>query len=253
MGHILAIANQKGGVGKSTTAVNLGACLAEAGKQVLVIDLDPQGNATSGLGLDKSALVHTVYEVLVLDAPVDEAILPTEQPNLFVLPSAIRLAGAEVELVSAVSRENRLKNALAPILTRFDYILIDCPPSLGLLTINALTVARAVMIPMQCEFYALEGLSQLTNTIQLVRKHLNAELDIFGVVLTMVDARLTSTQQIAQSIQQYFSKKLFDTVIPRTVRLSEAPSHGQPITIYDKRSKGALAYRELAQEVLARV
>jgi chromosome partitioning protein len=253
MGHILAIANQKGGVGKSTTAVNLGACLAESGQRVLVVDLDPQGNATSGLGIDKGKLERTIYETLVNDLSVQEAILPTEQDNLSVLPSAIRLAGAEVELVSAVSRETRLKRALDPIAADYDTIIIDCPPSLGLLTLNALTAAEAVMIPMQCEFYALEGLSQLTNTIQLVRKHLNPTLDILGVVLTMVDARLTATQQIAQEIQQYFTKKLFDTVIPRTVRLSEAPSHGQPITLYDRRSKGANAYRELAKEVLTRV
>jgi chromosome partitioning protein len=253
MGHILAIANQKGGVGKSTTAVNLGACLAEAGKRVLVVDLDPQGNASSGMGIDKGKAEKTIYEALVNDEPVAGIIQATEQENLSVLPSAIRLAGAEVELVSAVSRETRLKQALDPIAADYDYILIDCPPSLGLLTLNALTAAQAVMIPMQCEFYALEGLSQLTNTIQLVRKHLNPGLEILGVVLTMVDARLTATQQIAQEIQQYFTKKLFETTIPRTVRLSEAPSHGQPITLYDRKSKGANAYRDLAREVLARV
>lgn len=253
MAQVLAIANQKGGVGKSTTAVNLGASIAETGKRVLVVDLDPQGNASSGMGVDKGGLTTTIYEVLVNELPAAEAIQATEQANLWVLPSAIRLAGAEVELVSAVSRETRLKNALAAVAGDYDYVLIDCPPSLGLLTLNALTAAEAVVIPMQCEYYALEGLSQLTNTIQLVRKHLNPALDILGVVLTMVDARLTATQQIAQEIQTYFQKKLFETVIPRTVRLSEAPSHGQPITLYDRRSKGATAYRDLAQEVLARV
>lgn len=252
MGRILAIANQKGGVGKSTTAINLGAALAEGGRRVLLVDLDPQGNATSGLGVDKGKADPTVYELLVEGVDAENAILATPQKGFDILPSAIRLAGAEVELVSAISRETRLKGALATVKDRYDHILIDCPPSLGILTINALTAADRLFIPMQAEFYALEGLSQLLTTVDLVKRHLNPGLELYGVLLTMVDSRLTIGAQVAQEVESHFGNRLFETRIPRNVRLVEAPSHGLPITLYDPKSKGAVAYRDLAEELVSR-
>lgn len=252
MGRVLAIANQKGGVGKSTTAINLGAALAESGQAVLLVDMDPQGNATSGLGIDKTQAETTVYELLVEGADAESALHASPQKGLDVLPSAIRLAGAEVELVSAISRETRLRSVLAPIKERYDTILIDCPPSLSILTINALTAADRLFIPMQAEYYALEGLSQLLATVDLVKRHLNPGLALHGVLLTMVDNRLTIGGQVAQEVEAHFGDRLFETRIPRNVRLVEAPSHGLPITLYDGASKGAMAYRNLAEELISR-
>lgn len=247
---ILAIANQKGGVGKTTTAVNLSACMADLGCKVLLVDIDPQGNATSGAGVDKGEVDECVYDVLVEDAEVRQVVQKSAIENLDVLPSAIQLAGAEIELVPAISREERLKRALEKVKDTYDYIIIDCPPSLGLLTINALTAADAVIIPVQCEYYALEGLSQLLNTVRLVQKHLNHHLAIEGVLLTMLDARTNLGLQVIQEVKKYFQDHVFQTIIPRNVRLSEAPSHGQPIIIYDSRSKGAEVYLDFAKEVM---
>lgn len=252
MGRVIAIANQKGGVGKTTTAVNLAACLAHLGKKVLLVDIDPQGNATSGIGIEKGDIDECVYNLLVEGMKAREIIRPTNIEHLHIIPATIQLAGAEIELVSVVSREILLKNALAPIKEQYDFIFIDCPPSLGLLTLNALTAADAVLIPVQCEYYALEGLSQLLNTIRLVQKHLNTSLKLDGVVLTMLDARTNLGLQVIQEVKKYFREKVYDTIIPRNVRLSEAPSHGKPIILYDVRSKGAEVYIELAKEVLAR-
>lgn len=249
MGKIIAIANQKGGVGKTTTSVNLGACLAEMGKRVLVVDIDPQGNTTSGLGIDKKMVDKCVYDVLIGGAPVKQVLQPTRLPHLQVAPSTLDLAGAEIELVSMISREHRLKKALAEVRDEFDYILIDCPPSLGLLTINALTSADSLLIPIQCEFYALEGLGQLMNTVFLVQANLNPGLKIEGVVLTMFDGRTNLAIQVVEEVKRYFRNKVYRTIIPRNVRLSEAPSHGKPIIIYDPKSKGAEVYTELAKEV----
>jgi chromosome partitioning protein len=249
MGKIIAIANQKGGVGKTTTSVNLGACLAEMGKQVVVVDIDPQGNTTSGLGIDKKAVDKCIYDVLIGGLPMRQVLQPTRLPNLKVAPSTLDLAGAEIELVSMISREHRLKKALAEIKDEFDYILIDCPPSLGLLTINALTSADSLLIPIQCEFYALEGLGQLMNTVFLVQANLNPGLKIEGVVLTMFDGRTNLAIQVVEEVKRYFRNKVYRTIIPRNVRLSEAPSHGKPIIIYDPKSKGAEVYTELAKEV----
>ncbi|MGE5560519.1 MAG: ParA family protein [Chloroflexota bacterium] len=249
MGKIIAIANQKGGVGKTTTSVNLGACLAEMGKRVLVVDIDPQGNTTSGLGIDKKMVDKCVYDVLIGGVPVKQVLQPTRLPHLQVAPSTLDLAGAEIELVSMISREHRLKKALAEVRDEFDYILIDCPPSLGLLTINALTSADSLLIPIQCEFYALEGLGQLMNTVFLVQANLNPGLKIEGVVLTMFDGRTNLAIQVVEEVKRYFRNKVYRTIIPRNVRLSEAPSHGKPIIIYDPKSKGAEVYTELAKEV----
>jgi len=251
MGKIIAIVNQKGGVGKSTTSINLGACLTKEGKKVLLIDSDPQGNTTSGIGIEKKSLQSCIYDLLVNDIKVEEIIQKTEIEGLDVIPATIQLAGAEVELVSAISRETKLKRALDGIREAYEYILIDCPPSLGLLTLNALTAADSVIIPIQCEYYALEGLSQLFNTIQLVRKHLNPALEIEGVVLTMYDPRTNLGQQVAEEVKNFLPNKVYETVIPRNIRLSEAPSFGQPIIIYDPKSKGAKAYLDLAQEVIS--
>ncbi|MBR2215735.1 MAG: ParA family protein [Selenomonadaceae bacterium] len=251
MAKIIALANQKGGVGKTTTAVNLAACLAAEGKKVLLVDTDPQGNATSGLGLNKSDLKHTIYQVLINNVPAAEAICDTDFA-LALLPANIELAGAEVELVAAISRENRLNKALSPLREQYDYILIDCPPSLGLLTLNALTAADSVLMPIQCEFYALEGVAQLMNTIELVRSNLNADLAIEGVLLTMYDSRTKLSEQVADEVRENFKELVYETVVPRIVRLSEAPSFGEPIIAYDKRSKGSVAYRQLAKEVIAR-
>jgi chromosome partitioning protein len=250
VGKIIAIANQKGGVGKTTTSVNLGACLAYIGKRVLLVDVDPQGNATSGIGIEKADVEHCVYDILVDDVDVTEVIKPTAVENLDAIPATIQLAGAEIELVPTISREVRLKRALEKVKHNYDYIIIDCPPSLGLLTINALTASDAVLIPVQCEYYALEGLSQLLNTVRLVQKHLNTDLMIEGVLLTMLDARTNLGIQVIEEVKKYFRDKVYKTIIPRNVRLSEAPSHGQPIIIYDPRSRGADVYLELAKEVV---
>lgn len=251
MARTIVIANQKGGVGKTTTSVNLSACLAHVGKKVLLIDIDPQGNATSGIGIDKGEIDECIYNVLVDDVVVKQVLRPTEVQNLDVLPSTIQLAGAEIELVPTISREVRLKRALAKIEKDYDFIIIDCPPSLGLLTINALTASDVVLIPVQCEYYALEGLSQLLNTIRLVQKHLNKELMIDGVLLTMLDARTNLGIQVIEEVKKYFQEKVYRTIIPRNVRLSEAPSHGKPIITYDAKSRGAEVYLELAKEVVA--
>lgn len=250
MGKIIAIANQKGGVAKTTTAVNLSASLAVLGKKVLLIDMDPQGNATSGLGISKLEARHCIYDVLINNVPMDKVILKTAINNLFVVPATIQLAGAEIELVSLISREMKLQKALDDIKGNFDYIFIDCPPSLGLLTLNALTAGDSILIPIQCEYYALEGLSKLLNTIQLVQKHLNTNLEIEGVVLTMFDARTNLSIQVVDEVKSHFRNKVFTSIIPRNVRLSEAPSYGQPIITYDPKSKGSEMYMELAKEVI---
>lgn len=250
LGRIIAITNQKGGVGKTTTSVNLSACLAYLGKKVLLIDIDPQGNATSGVGINKGEIQSCIYDVLIDDEEVKSVIQPSKLENLFVVPATISLAGAEIELVSTISREVRLKHALQDIKELYDYIIIDCPPSLGLLTINALTASDAVIIPVQCEYYALEGLSQLLSTVRLVQKHLNQQLYIDGVLLTMLDARTNLGIQVIEEVKKYFQDKVYKTIIPRNVRLSEAPSHGEPIIIYDSKSRGAEVYLELAREVI---
>ncbi|AJH70686.1 sporulation initiation inhibitor protein soj [Bacillus thuringiensis] len=251
MGKIIAIANQKGGVGKTTTSVNLGAGLAQVGKKVLLVDIDAQGNATTGVGIEKSELDQCIYNVLVEDADVQGVIQKTATENLDVLPATIQLAGAEIELVPTISREVRLQRALQPVRNEYDYIIIDCPPSLGLLTINALTAADSVIIPVQCEYYALEGLSQLLNTVRLVQKHLNKNLAIQGVLLTMLDARTNLGIQVIDEVKKYFRDKVYRSIIPRNVRLSEAPSHGKPIMQYDAKSRGAEVYIDLAEEVIA--
>lgn len=251
MGRVIAVANQKGGVGKTTTAVNLSASLAEEGKKVLLVDIDPQGNATSGLGVDRFKLEHCMYDVLIHGLPLEGIIIATNIKGLDLAPATIELAGAEVELVGAISREGKLKRALKDVRESYDFVFIDCPPSLGLLTLNALAAADRVLIPIQCEYYALEGLGQLMNTVQLVARHLNPGLEVEGVVLTMFDPRTNLSIQVVDEVKGYFGNKVFRSIIPRNVRLSEAPSHGLPITIYDPRSRGAEAYRELAKEVLA--
>jgi len=250
VGRIISIANQKGGVGKTTTSVNLSACLAHLGKKVLLIDTDPQGNATSGVGINKGDVQNCIYDVLIDDAEVRSAVMQTKVEGLHVLPATIALAGAEIELVSTISREVRLKHALDEVKGEYDYIIIDCPPSLGLLTLNALTASDGLIIPVQCEYYALEGLSQLLSTIRLVQKHLNQDLMIDGVLLTMFDARTNLGIQVIEEVKKYFQDKVYHTVIARNVRLSEAPSHGEPIIVYDPRSRGAEVYLELAKEVI---
>ncbi len=250
MVKVIAIANQKGGVGKTTTAVNLAACLAQKGRKVLMLDDDPQGNATSGLGFDKRDIKKCVYDTLINDVPMKDVLLHSDYENLDVIPATIQLAGAEIELVSLMNREGRLKNALERVKHDYDYVLIDCPPSLGLLTINALTAANSVLVPIQCEFYALEGVSQLMNTIKLVQRNLNPALKLEGVLMTMFDQRTNLSSDVVGEVRKYFNTKMYNTIIPRNVRLSEAPSHGQPVIVYDPKSKGAQVYSELAQEVL---
>ena len=247
----MAIANQKGGVGKSTTAVSLGAALAESGRRVLVLDLDPQGNASTGMGIRHDAREITVYDVVVGEAPITDAVVQTPVPNLWAIPSTIDLAGAEIELVSQLSRELRLRKALEPVreASTYDYILLDCPPSLGLLTINALAAARELIVPIQCEYYALEGLGQLLRNVGLVQQNINPNLQLTGIVMTMYDPRTKLSEQVVEEVQRYFGDRVYDVIIPRTVRLSEAPGFGQPITVYDPKSKGATTYRELAREV----
>lgn len=252
MGKIFAVANQKGGVAKTTTAINLSACLASLGKKVLAIDIDPQGNLTSGLGINQLNEGRCIYDCLINDLPLQNVIRPTQIDTLFVVPATIQLAGAEVELVSAISREYKLKKALEPLVNDYEYVIIDCPPSLGLLTLNAMTAADGILIPVQCEYYALEGLSQLMNTITLVKKHLNKDLEIFGAVLTMFDARTNLSIEVVEEVKTFFKDKVFHSIIPRNVRLSEAPSYGLPINLYDPKSKGAEQYIELAKEVIER-
>lgn len=250
MGKIIAICNQKGGTGKTTTAINLATYLALAGKKILLIDIDPQGNATSGLGIDKNSIQKSTYHVVLEEAGLVDVLCPTAIENLSLAPAHVDLTGAEVELVSAMGREYRLKKALAEEKDQFDFIFIDSPPSLGLLTINGLCAADAVLIPVQCEYYALEGLSQLTNTIRLVKEHLNPELAIGGILLTMADFRTNLTKEVIQEAQNHFKEKVFETIIPRSIRLTEAPSFGKPIALYDKESIGAQKYAELSKEIL---
>jgi len=250
LAKVIAVANQKGGVGKTTTAVNLSACLAFRGKKTLLIDADPQGNATSGLGFEKNTIQNSIYDAIINSLEIDKCILSTEVENLDLCPANIQLAGAEVELVPLISRETRLKIAIEDIKDKYDYIFIDCPPSLGLLTLNSLAASDTILVPIQCEFYALEGLSQLMATVKVVQKHLNTGLDVEGVVLTMFDARTNLSSQVVDEVKKYFSKKVYRTIIPRNVRLSEAPSFGQPIIIFDAKSKGAECYLSLADEVI---
>ena len=252
MVRIISVANQKGGVGKTTTTVNLGASLAYLGKKVLLVDIDAQGNATSGVGIRKPDVKEDIYDILVNEVNIKETILPTSRENLFIVPATLQLAGAEIELTSMMARESRLKLALNEIKDDYDYILIDCPPSLGHLTINAFTASDSILIPVQCEYYALEGLSQLLNTVRLVQKHFNPDLAIEGVLLTMFDARTNLGAEVVEEVRRYFQEKVYEAVIPRNVRLSEAPSHGLSIIDYDIRSKGAEVYQALAKEVLAR-
>lgn len=253
MGKAIAIFNQKGGVGKTTTNINLGACLAMMGKKVLIIDIDPQGNTTSGIGIRKKSLEYTVYDILIADNfDTKQAILHTRVKNLDIIPASVDLAGAEIELVAIEGREKRLKKAIDQVRSSYDYIFVDCPPSLGLLTINSLTAVDSVIIPIQCEFYALEGVSQLVSTIELVRKNLNPKLEVEGVILSMFDGRTNLSVQVVQEVKKYFGSKVYSTVIPRNIRLAEAPSYGLPIVEYDPKSKGAGAYTDFAHEFLER-
>lgn len=250
MVKVIAVANQKGGVGKTTTSVNLAACLAALDRKVLLVDNDPQGNATSGLGFDKRDIKKCIYNMLIDEVPAEDVVRKTEYKNLDVLPATIQLAGAEIELVSRMNREGRLKLALEKIKHNYDYVIIDCPPSLSLLTVNALTAASSIIIPIQCEFYALEGVSMLMNTIQLVQRNLNPALKLEGVVMTMFDSRTNLSQEVVNEVKKAFKTKMYQTIIPRNVRLSEAPSHGEPVIKYDPKSKGAQVYMDLANEVL---
>ena len=250
MSKVIAIFNQKGGVGKTTTNVNLSACLAAKGRKICVIDIDPQGNTTSGLGINKAKLEYSIYDIIVNEVDIKDVIIPTQYENLDIIPSSVQLAGAEIELATMSNRELKLKESIDSIRERYDYIFVDCPPSLGLLTINSLAAVDSVLIPIQCEYYALEGVSQLMNTIQLVKRSLNTELEIQGVVLSMFDGRTNLSIQVVDEVKNYFKGKVYTTVIPRNVRLAEAPSFGQPVMYYDEKSKGAEAYAELAVEFL---
>lgn len=252
MGRIIAIANQKGGVGKTTTAINLSACLAETGKKVLTIDLDPQGNTTSGLGINKEELDNTVYELMLDECSIKESMVKTNIPNLTVIPANVNLAGAEIELLDVKEKEYVLKNSVDYIQDDFDFIIIDCPPSLNMLTINSMTTANTILVPIQCEYYALEGLSQLMHTINLVQERLNPNLEMEGVVFTMYDARTNLSLQVVDNVKGNLNTTIYQTIIPRNIRLAEAPSHGMPITEYDPKSAGAESYRQLAQEVIGR-
>ncbi|MEG6565632.1 ParA family protein [Thermoanaerobacterium saccharolyticum] len=253
MGKVIAVANQKGGVGKTTTTINLGYSLSAAGKKILCVDMDPQSNMTSGFGIDTSSINCTTYNILIEGKDIKEAYIKLEDMSgITIVPSSIQLAGAEIELVPMLSREFRLKNSINEIKEDFDYILIDCPPSLGLLTINALTAADSVLVPIQCEYYALEGLTQLMNTINLIKKNINHSLEIEGVVLTMFNARTNLSIQVVDEVKKYFKGKVYGTIIPRNIRLGEAPSFGKPISLYDPHSKGAEAYEELAKELIER-
>ena len=253
MSRIIALVNQKGGVGKSTTAVNLGAALAVHGQRVLVVDCDPQGNTTTGFGIDKSALTQCIYDVLVQEAALDDVVQRTELDSLMLVPATINLAGAEIELVSALSRETRLRQALAPVASCYDYVLIDCPPSLGLLTVNALTAAKEIVIPVQAEYYALEGLTQLTKIVHRVREALNPTLHVSGVLVTMYDGRTRLAVEVLDELERYFPEQMFKTQIPRNIRLSEAPSFGKPVILFDIKSRGAQAYLSLAKELAERI
>lgn len=247
--RILAVANQKGGVGKTTTTVNMGAALADMGLRVLLVDLDPQGNASTGLGIENRGLERSMYHVMLHDEPLENVVEPTDVRNLFVAPASLDLAGAEIELVPAFSREQRLKRAIEAVIDDYDYVLIDCPPSLGLLTVNGLSAAREVLVPIQCEYYALEGLGQLLRNVDLVKRNLNPELEVSTILCVMYDARTKLSDQVVTEVREHFGEKVLRSVIPRTVRLSEAPSYGQPITTFDPSSRGAIAYRDAAKEV----
>lgn len=249
---VIAIINQKGGVGKTTTAINLSAALGELGKKVLLIDLDPQGNTSSGLGVEKEQVENCIYDVLLNDVPIEEAIIPQVAEGLDVVPATINLAGAEVELVSEMARENRLRDAIETLRGKYDYIFIDCPPSLGLLTVNALVATDELLIPIQCEYYALEGVTKLLESMKRVKSRLNPSIDIFGVLMTMYDGHTNLSKQVVEEVRSYFGDKVFDMVIPRTVKLSEAPSYQQPITQYEPTGKGSIAYMEVAKEVIDR-
>lgn len=250
--RVIAIINQKGGVGKSTTAVNLAAALGEEGRKVLIVDFDPQGNSTSGFGIEKENLDQCIYNALLQDVPLEDLIIKTDNKKVFVVPATIQLAGAEIELVSAMARETRLKDLLAPVKDDFDFIFIDCPPSLGLLTINALTAADSVLIPIQCEYYALEGVTKLLESMRMVKSRINKKLDTFGVLMTMYDSRTSLSNQVVEEVRNYFGDKAFKTLIPRTVKISEAPSFGEPVISYAPTNKGAIAYKKLAKEVIKR-
>lgn len=252
VGRIIAIANQKGGVGKTTTAINLAACLAEAGQKILIIDIDPQGNTTSGFGLSKTDIEKTVYEVLLRECDIKEAIQEQVIENLDILPSNVNLAGAEIDLIDVENREYTLKESISEIRDRYDYIILDCPPSLSMLTVNAMTAADTVLVPIQCEYYALEGLSQLMYTINLAKKKLNKKLEMEGVVFTMFDARTNLSLQVVENVKDNLKQNVYKTIIPRNIRLAEAPSYGKPINLYDTKSTGAESYRLLAQEVMDR-
>lgn len=250
MGRIIAIANQKGGVGKTTTSINLSACLAEAGKKILVIDTDPQGNTTSGFGIDKNNLDNTIYELILGECSIQECILDDVIPNVSIIPSNVNLAAAEIELIGVDKKEFILKNEVDWVKDKYDFIIIDCPPSLSMLTVNAMTTAGTVLVPIQCEYYALEGLSQLIHTVNLVKERLNPDLDMEGVVFTMYDSRTNLSMQVVDNVKSHLRQNVYGTVIPRNIRLAEAPSYGMPITMYDAKSAGAEAYRQLADEVI---
>ena len=247
--RVIAVANQKGGVGKTTTTINLGACLAELGYRTLIVDLDPQGNASTGLGIENRGLETSMYHVIMHEVPIENCVEPSSVKNLFVAPASLDLAGAEIELVPAFSRENRLRKAVEAVLPDYDYVLIDCPPSLGLLTVNGLTAAREVLVPIQCEYYALEGLGQLLRNVDLVKRNLNPQLEVTTIVCVMYDARTKLADQVVKEVREHFGDKVCRSVVPRTVRLSEAPSFGQPIMTFDPTSRGATAYRGVAKEV----